>query len=279
MICPNCGKELLEGSKFCAGCGLSLGQLNVVPAKKISPSPLVIIGVVLGGLGLLAVLGFGGMTIYKNMAGRKDNQKATASPKAKAVDSQGTVHADKFDTIDAAYDFAKSKVDYKNKGLCLATVTFDSGKNVKVFDFAFADKDSYVQKDIYTAVYKAKEVSFVEDGTVDVRDYNCYGMDKAKELVVSFDTTENSLDHILEAGKQALISAGKNLGTTYRLYFDTTMSSQTHDFTVWYSKAGTPVNYKGETLGYQVTLKGTALTPDVGTVKEYGAYIMEVVSD
>jgi hypothetical protein len=44
MECPNCGKELLEGSRFCSWCGRDLAPVTIEPQAEVpaaAPSPVV----------------------------------------------------------------------------------------------------------------------------------------------------------------------------------------------------------------------------------------------
>ncbi len=70
MFCKNCGKELVDGAKFCDGCGASqqtIEQNINVPVQKPKSKGKKIGGIVMAALGGLSILGSFSNDYYWNI--------------------------------------------------------------------------------------------------------------------------------------------------------------------------------------------------------------------
>lgn len=66
-FCPECGKTVLEGAKFCPNCGHQLGSSYTVQlpiSKSVGTQTLGILGLVMMILGVLLTLGGAGGQVY-----------------------------------------------------------------------------------------------------------------------------------------------------------------------------------------------------------------------
>ena len=75
MFCKNCGKELVDDAKFCAGCGANQTVTEQTPqtpampsSQKLKTSGKKIIGIIMATLGILSVIGSFANDYYWNIA-------------------------------------------------------------------------------------------------------------------------------------------------------------------------------------------------------------------